>query len=105
MSGMAGSLSTAGAKRLVARELALVADLAAWAGDEDRWVAIIDRVYAVLDGLDDGRPIAEVTRAPCPYPAEWVGDRDRCRTMIAGTSDDAVPGWVNFAQLGDSAAP
>ncbi len=70
--------------RVTVRELALSADLAAWAGERDRCVAMIARIYDVFDDLQVGRAPDLRSRVMSADAAVWVGDRVRQSAIIGG---------------------
>ena len=65
------------------RELALSADLAAWAGEQYRCMAIIARIYDVFDDSEQGLAPDARSRVLAADAAFWVGDRDRSAALIA----------------------
>ena len=69
-------------KMRTVRELALLADLASWAGEQDRCVAIIACIYDVCDALEQGLVPDVSSRVLAADAAFWVGDRERCAALI-----------------------
>lgn len=80
--------------RLNARELALSADLAAWAGEDDHCIAIIARIFEIYDAkgvgvgpnartqtpADDaqGQPLGSHQHARGAFDAQtWIGNTER----------------------------
>lgn len=72
---------------LTVRELTLSADLAAWAGDDDRCMAIIARIYDAFDDLDDGLAPHACALALAAGATAW----------IEGRSADPAEGPLSFA--------
>ena len=67
---------------LIGRELSLAADLALWAGEQDRCIAIIARIYDLFDDLELGLAPDWRGQIVAADAAAWVGNRDRCATLI-----------------------
>jgi hypothetical protein len=63
--------------RLTARELALSADLAAWAGEDDHCISIIARIFEIYDDQRVGAAPNAETEALADKAAAWIGGRKR----------------------------
>ena len=66
----------------ILRELAISADLAAWAGDEHRCTALIARIYDGYDNLYAGLAPPTSTRALAADAAAWIEGRSICGGIV-----------------------
>lgn len=74
----------------IGRELSVAADLSLWAGDQDRCIAIIARLYDLFDDFELGLAPDWNGQIVAADTAAWVGNKDRCTILVDHVLDTGL---------------